>query len=194
MSEHKDDRSISPTRRGKIWWLSLGALLVLSAVVLAVASGAFSSSGDPDKARPADERAVSHVACADAIGSQAHPSPGQRVVFGAIQLPPERLPGHTERMANTSALPYWAKSGVLLRASAPPVIVAVPRAWQPRAGIMWGGTTPVATVRFRTCVGSGWLAFAGGFRLQQRSACVPLHLRVGARRRQIRIGIGRGCP
>jgi len=174
--------------------LALAASLVLAAIVVAVGVRALTSSGEPAASRSATSPAAApQVACANTVGSQSKPSPGQRIVLGTVQLSPRRLPGQPKRLKGTSVLPYSAKYGLLLRAGGPPVVLAVPTAWRGRAGILWGGSTPRPVVRFPSCPGADWQAFAGGFRLKDRSACVPLDVRAGARQAHIRIGIGHAC-
>ena len=38
-----------------------------------------------------------------------------------------------------------------------------------------------------------WNAYAGGFYLRSRSACVPLKFRVGRRAKTVRFGLGKRC-
>jgi hypothetical protein len=66
-----------------------------------------------------------------------------------------------------------------------------------RAAIIWGNGNydPASSLRIAGCgsdpnVGN---AYAGGFYLRSRSACLPLTFRVGRRSATIRFGIGRRC-
>lgn len=186
------NRSYSTTVR-----LAVAAALALAAIlVVVVGVGALTSSDKPAPPRSATARAaVPQVRCADVIGSQSKPRRDQRVVLGAVLLPRRRIPGEPQLLPGASPLPYWTKQGLLIRAGRPPVVLTVPIAWRRRAGILWGGTdTPGPVERFPSCPGNAWLAFAGGFRLKDRSACLPLDVNAGTRRAHLEIGIGRECP
>lgn len=117
-----------------------------------------------------------------------------RVVLGVVSVPPARLiqvvPTHDRPWA------YWRKAGLVVRAASPPVIVSVPTAWRRRAAITWGNNTgTVSALRIASCPGATtvWNAYAGGFYLRARSACVPLRISVGGRSRLVRFGVGRAC-
>jgi len=92
--------------------------------------------------------------------------------------------------------PYWRKSGLAIRAGAPTVTVTVPRAWRSRVAITWGNRRgPVSSLSLAGCAGPATEghAYAGGFYLRARTACVPLVFQVGARRATARFGLGRRC-
>ena len=119
---------------------------------------------------------------------------GYRIVLGVVSVPPARLiqvvPTHDRPWA------YWRKAGLVVRAGSPPVTVSVPATWRRRAAITWGNRTgTVSALRIASCPGAKtvWNAYAGGFYLRTRFACVPLRVSVGARSRVVRFGLGRPC-
>ena len=120
---------------------------------------------------------------------------GYRVVLGAVSVPPPYLeqvvhdPSHPR-------FPYWRKAGLVVLGGSQPVSVAVPPRWRARAAITWGNTPVVPALRIASCpaaAGGAWNAYAGGFLLRDRSACLPLRFRVGARTTTVRFGVGRRC-
>jgi hypothetical protein len=118
---------------------------------------------------------------------------GYRVVLGVVSVPPAFLP----QVVPTGNRPWahWRKAGLLIRGDAQPVSVSFARPWRGRAAISWGTSGIVSALRFRPCPSSGkaWNAYAGGFYLRSRSACVPLVFRVGRRSAVVRFGLGRRC-
>jgi hypothetical protein len=161
-------------------------LATVAAVALALAAGA------TVRAAPAT---VQTVPCDDIIlrvGSGR--AGGYRVVLGVVSVPPKYLP-QVVRSGSTT-WPYWRKAGLVVRGGAPPVTVAVPRAWRNRVAITWGVTGIVSALRIASCAAGSkpWNAYAGGFYLRSRSACVPLIFRVGGRVATVRFGLGQSCP
>lgn len=134
------------------------------------------------------------VTCDKIIGMVGHAG-SYRVVLGAVAVPQ----GYHRQIIATrkSPWPYWRKAGLMVRAGSQPVSVLVPTAWRNRAAITWGNSGIVSSLRIASCPQSGrerWNAYAGGFRLRARSACVPLIFRVGRRSATVRFGLGRVCP
>lgn len=85
---------------------------------------------------------------------------------------------------------------MLVRGLSPPVEVSVAPGWRSRAAIEWGNTGPVSALRILRCGANPdkpWNAYAGGFHLRSRSACVPLVFRVAGRSATVRFGVGRRC-
>ena len=93
--------------------------------------------------------------------------------------------------------PYWRKAGLVVRANRGPVTITVPSAWRHRVAIGWGSPGgEYSVVRIARCPpqGDAWgNAYAGGFSLRSRSACVPLVFSVGGRSATVRFGVGRRC-
>lgn len=123
------------------------------------------------------------------------PAGGYRRVLGVISVPPAYIP----QVVSTPGQqwPYWEKAGMVVLAGRSPVTVSVPQAWRTRAAITWGnGSTPaVSSLRFSPCPSppNVWNAYAGGFLLSSRGACVPLVFEVGQRRKLVHFGIDRRC-
>ena len=118
---------------------------------------------------------------------------GYRVVLGIVSVPPARL--RQVVASGSRRWPWWRKAGLVVRASDTPVTVSVPRAWRTRAAITWGDSGTVAALALAPCPSSPslWNAYAGGFLLRSRAACVPLTFSVAGRSRTVRFGLGRAC-
>ena len=167
-------------------------LIVLIAVTaLTMGEGATNAQTD-NRAEP-----VLTVSCRDAnlrVAPADAASGGQRIVLDAISVPPVYL----RQVARTGeqAWPYWTKAGVSIEAGSPTVTISVPTAWRARVAIAWGLQGPVSAQRFAPCAPppTYWNGYVGGFFLKERSACVPLKIRIGKRIKTVRFGIGRHCP
>ncbi len=119
---------------------------------------------------------------------------GYRVLLGVVSAPPPYRP----QVIATGSRPWthWSKAGLVIRGGTPPVTVSVPKAWRNRAAITWGNSGIVNTLRIASCPPSEsktWNAYAGGFLLRSRSACVPLVFTVGKRSATVRFGLARAC-
>lgn len=119
---------------------------------------------------------------------------GYRVVLGVVSVPEAHLP----QVVPSRSRPwtYWRKAGLVIRGDSPPVSVTVPKVWRNRVAITWGNSGIVSALRIASCPRFGdepWNAYAGGFLLRSRSACVPLIFRVGNRSATVRFGLGRAC-
>ena len=119
---------------------------------------------------------------------------GYRVVLGVVSVPqayrPQVLPN------GPPSWPYFSKAGLVVRGDSPLVHVMVPKSWRNRAAITWGNNTGiVSALRIAPCPAAAkpWNAYAGGFYLRSRSACVPLIFRVGERSAAVRFGLGKKC-
>jgi hypothetical protein len=161
---------------------------VIAAVAVAFGS-AWMTTADGTRAR------VRTVPCDQALGHPRFPyrSDGYRLVLNTFSVPPAYL-GQVVHV--NGSWPYWRKTGLVIRAGAPPVTVTVARAWRGRAAIIWGNAgQPASSLRFASCAGRATegRAYAGGFYLGARSGCLPLVFRVGARAATVRFGVGRPC-
>jgi hypothetical protein len=118
-----------------------------------------------------------------------------RIVLGRISVPPA---ASMQGAVPTGDRPWthWRKAGLAIRGGSPRVTVSVPAAWRKRAAITWGNTDPVSMLRVASCpvYDKPWNAYAGGFLLRSRTACVPLTFAAGGRTATVRFGIGRTCP
>jgi hypothetical protein len=144
-----------------------------------------------------------NVTCDESIATTKFPYLGDtqpryryRLVLGAASVPP----AYQQQVVATHERPwsYWRKAGLIVRAGAGLVTVAVPKEWRSRAAITWGngGRGVFSSVRFTGCGSNpkSGNAYAGGFYLASASACLPLVFRVGTRAATVRFGIGRECP
>jgi hypothetical protein len=132
------------------------------------------------------DRIIGHVGSGHAAG--------YRVVLGVVSVPPAYEP----QVVPTGNRPwaFWRKAGLVVRGGAGPVVVSVPQAWRTRAAITWGNAGIVSRLRITPCPAlppKVWNAYAGGFYLRSRSACVPLTIRVGRRAQTVRFGLARRC-
>lgn len=119
---------------------------------------------------------------------------GYRVVLGVVSVPSAYLPQVVRTRGGR--WPYWRKAGLVIRGGSPPVTVSVANGWRDRAAITWGNSGDVGALRIASCPAyeaKKWNAYAGGFLLRSRSACVPLVFQVGNRRATVRFGLGRRC-
>jgi hypothetical protein len=162
--------------------------VVIAALAVAVVS-AWATTAGGTRAR------VRTVPCSQVIDHPRFPyrSDGYRLVLNTFSVPPAYLSQVVHVGGNW---PYWRKAGLVIRARAPVVTVTVPRAWRSRAAIIWGNAAnPVSSLRFAGCAGPAreGRAYAGGFYLRARSACVPLVFLVGERAATVRFGVGRRC-
>jgi hypothetical protein len=162
-------------------------------ITFAAVAGALALAALTARAAESGSRPV--VSCDSIIGRGSGHEAGYRVVLGVVSVPPAYLrqvePTHTKPWTT------WRKAGLVVRANAPPVDVRVPRTWRSRAAITWGDSAIVSTLRIAPCAAflppKVWNAYAGGFYLRSRSACVPLVFRVGRREQTVRFGLGRRC-
>jgi hypothetical protein len=153
---------------------------------------------------PAQQASVRHpstrqarasvVSCDNVIASTRKPDRNDQIVLGSFGAPPQRI--QRGENAQGSGWKYFAKSGVEIKAGVGPVTVSVATTDRNQVAISWGnGLAIVEAQRFPPCGSSGtiWRAYAGGFYLRSRTACVPLFIKVGARSKTIHIGVGRNC-
>jgi hypothetical protein len=170
-------------------------IAVLGATVgLVCAAGVIASAASPTSGRT--------VPCSESIAATKFPYVGSsrpqyryRLVLGAVSVPP----AYQAQVVPTGETPwtYFRKAGLVVRADGQAVSISVPPAWRGRARITWGngGMGVFDSLRIAGCpVGAAQgLAYAGGFYLRSRSACLPLVFRVGRRSQTVHFGIGRRC-
>ena len=171
------------------------AALVVTTVALALAAVAAASSRSPFDRTPVG------VPCSEIIDRTSWPYLGSpdpryryRTVLGVVSVPPAYISQVVH--LRQGAWPYWEKAGLVVRAGRGPVTVSVPLAWRKRAAITWGGNTgTVSSLRIARCgsTPTRGSAYAGGFYLRSRSACLPLVFRAGGHSATVRFGIGRRC-
>jgi hypothetical protein len=134
------------------------------------------------------------ITCDQIIIQAKAPPADSRRLLGVLSVPPAYIP-QVVRNPGGGQWPYMEKAGLVVRANRLPVTVSVPQAWRTRAAITWGNGKPVGTIRFSPCPSppNVWNAYAGGFFLSSRGACVPLVFQVGQRSQVVRFGIDRRC-
>ena len=142
-------------------------------------------------------RAEATVGCERiALRERSGVEDGFRVILGAVSIPGGRhVAAETVRTENRD-WPYFRNAGLAVRAGTVAVSVEVPEGWRDRVALSWGGSPASSSLRFESCAaspGRAWNAFAGGFHLRSRAACVPLHIRVGGTSTTVRVGVGRAC-
>jgi hypothetical protein len=119
----------------------------------------------------------------------------KRFVLGVVAVPPAYIPQTVE--SPDRRWPYWAKSGLVVRADSPPVLISVPARWRTRVAIGWGQVGTTSSLRIESCPPlsrpEGWNPYSGGFQLRARAACVPLTFTVAGRSATVRFGIGKRC-
>jgi hypothetical protein len=166
--------------------------VALASAALSGAAGCWDGAG---ATAPEQRLPLVHVSCDQVIDRTTRPfSDGYRRVPGAVAAPPAHIP-QVVRSADPR-WPWWEKAGMVIRAGAVPIGVRVPANWQGRAAITWGNNLPPAReIRFDACPSPAgvWNAYAGGFLLKSRGACVPLVFEVGGERRVVRFGIRVPC-
>lgn len=119
----------------------------------------------------------------------------KRLVLGVVAVPPMYIPQTVE--SPDRRWPYWTKSGLVVRADSPPVLVSVPTRWRTRVAIGWGRADATSSLRIETCPPlsrpEGWNPYSGGFHLRSKAACVPLTFTVAGRSATVRFGLGKRC-
>jgi hypothetical protein len=166
---------------------------MIRSITLAAAAGALALTCLAARAAEHGSRPI--VSCTSIIGRSSGHEAGYRVVLGVVSVPPAYL--WQVGRVHTGPWTTWRKAGLTVRGNAPPVDVSVPKAWRTRAAITWGDSAIVSALRIAPCAPflppKVWNAYAGGFYLRSRSACVPLIFQVGQRRKTVRFGLGRRC-
>jgi hypothetical protein len=165
---------------------AMGKVLCLVIIGCVAAQGTLASTA---------ERPQRTIPCAEQIDIVRFPYVGasRRLVLGAVSVPPAYLRAYPTR---ETPWRYFAKSGMVVR-SGTSVTITVPGTWRKRVAVSWGNNVHRVfhTIRIAACsrVPKRGYAYAGGFFLRRRSACVPLVFGVGDRRQTVWFGIGRRC-
>lgn len=170
------------------------ASVVAGIVALALAAAVTATSS-----RSSLQSAPRSVPCSEIIDHTNWPYLGSRdyryrPVLRVLSVAPAYI-SQVVRLRD-GAWPYWEKAGLVVRAAGGPVTVTVPPAWRKRAAITWGGNTGIVnSLRIARCGSdpSRGNAYAGGFYLRSRSACLPLAFRAGGHTTTVRFGLGRRC-
>jgi hypothetical protein len=144
---------------------------------------------------PVPSASAVQVPCDEVIDSVAAPPSGYEAVADAVALATGPLQAEASGEADPGAARF-AKSGLLVRAGAAVDLVAVGAPGQ-HATIGWGSPARRSThVRVAGCPrpadGAEWLAFAGGYWVDQPQ-CLSVVTDVGGEQRATFIGIGATC-
>ena len=170
-------------------------MLVVTALVGALSASCLGGSSQSAAVSAPRTNVQLVVTCDQVILRPKSPfSDGYRRVLEVISVPQAYIP-QVVRITG-GRWPYWEKSGLVVRAGRSPVTVSVPQAWRTRAAITWGNAKPaVSSLRISPCPSppNVWNAYAGGFFMRSRGACIPLVFQVGDRRQVVRFGIDRRC-
>ncbi|MBE1487768.1 hypothetical protein [Plantactinospora soyae] len=135
---------------------------------------------------------ASLVSCAHVIDHLDAPPADRVVVAEVVAVPVGLLEVHPAGKAGPAR--FFAKTGMVVRADST-VDLSVPAGSAGRTVIGWGSPAePARQVRLPGCPDrTGWVAFAGGFWLDE-PACVPLTVRSNGRDERVRMAIGVDCP
>jgi hypothetical protein len=166
--------------------------IVLSLSIVAC-SAALAASADS-----ASRVAAPLVSCGNIIGQTSGPrDAGYRPALGVLSVPPASMLRTAVRVSGYGRWTYWFKVGMVIHSGRFVVSVSVPKKWQSRAAITWGGSAIVSTLRFSGCGNSplvkGWNGYAGGFYLRAPRACIPLVFKRGRGSKTLHFGIGERC-
>lgn len=134
--------------------------------------------------------------CDQIIGSQKSPFQHRyQVVLGRVDVPVAI--SQKAVSADVAGWRYWSKAGLIVQARSGVVTVTVPAAWRRKAAVSWGNgyPPPQSRLRIASCPPrpDSWNAYAGGFYIRTRTACVPLTFHVGGETRTVTVSIGRRC-
>lgn len=182
-------------------WMMRWAAVVLSAACLSMV-GCTAHSRQPIPAptsQPVPVPVSEPLACVNGISTKLT---GQhlRPLLGVVALPtsPTAPALGTARLGVPGVPRLFAKSGLLVRAgasfelsSAPGSPKSLSFSWNPHQDTP-SPTRSLVVRRCRSTATSKWLAFIGGYYIDQ-AACVSLIVRTSTAQRRVRIGLGAPC-
>jgi hypothetical protein len=186
-AQRLDGLVLAPVRERQVHKLIAITLVVIvlpAAVVGVVAGMAVASSSRT-------------VSCREVILNVKFPEKsGYRLVLGVVSAPPAYM-GQVAPSGKRT-WPYFRKAGLVVTGR-DAITVSVPKKWRNRLAITWGARPDFYnSLRMAGCPPTQGLrrgrAYAGGFFLKSRSACVPLVFRVQRRSATVQFGLGRACP
>jgi hypothetical protein len=130
------------------------------------------------------------VNCDHYLQGGAQLAEGMEVILDSVALPTKVV-----LQANETDEPgrLFAKWGLLVRPNTT-VDLIVADDDVGRATIAWGSPGPADATHLRVadCQGDGWLAFAGGYTVDQ-PRCLTLVVKAGGRQQTVRIAVGTPC-
>ena len=179
----------------------VGVAASLAAVVLAGIGAAGCGGNEEPTSEPPVEAAsdsdVPVVPCETSLGGARYSGTelDDRLVLDVVYVG-AGYRGDAATPSGAKNWPYFAETGLTVRAGAPPVEITVPEEWRDRAAISWGDKKRVHSLRFPSCPSYGlpWNVFDGGFDLRVRTACVPLLFTSEGKQTTVPFGIGTRCP
>ncbi|MEE6260882.1 hypothetical protein [Plantactinospora sonchi] len=132
------------------------------------------------------------VRCGHVIDLLDAPPPNRTLVADAVALQTGTL--HPNPTGADEPARLFAKTGLVVRADAA-VVLSIDGTGDGTASIGWGSPArPGREQRLPGCPEyTGWLAFAGGFWVDEPT-CVSLTVRAGGRTERVRMRIGAPCP
>jgi hypothetical protein len=166
--------------------LRIAASIAGLALAVLVGVGAQMAPADPSRT----------VSCREVILAVKFPyKDSYRLVLGVVSAPPTYL--RQVLPSGNEVWPFHRKAGLVVTGRVP-VRISVPKAWRSRVAIMWGNKPGFfRSLRIAGCPPQQGVrkgrAYAGGFYLKSRAACVPLIFQVGKRTATVRFGLGRAC-
>lgn len=165
--------------------------LLASGLVVVVALGCTQGAGSP-----VDVAEEVVLACGDAIDRTSALPEAYAEIAGVAALPAADRSAPLQVSASPDpVLPFFAKTGLLVRPSAAFLIV-VPEEYRDRAAIGWGNAgTETHRLVVPGCPSEldDWLVFAGGFAVTAE-ACIELEVLAGSESERVSIGVGAPCP
>lgn len=169
---------------------------------LIVAAGCSTKNGEtPESAASAPDSAPTtsttaggdSLPCQNMIFSDEDVPQDYEILLDVIALPTSNSVAralHAGRNDGTDPPSYFAKTGLLVRSGAAFTLeVDHPRT----VAIRWGSPTDISsTISSQGCPGESWIAFAGGFVIQEPT-CVRLTLTSGDQQETFSVGAGAAC-
>jgi hypothetical protein len=175
-------------------WSSAG--VVASTLAMTVFGSAM-----PPALAAASVSGVRLLPCGEFIGTQP-PTRGMHVVLAVVALPASPGLGRALQTAppglRDPKARLFAKWGLVIRPGAHFRLI-VPGRLRNQLSIGWGNAneghvgTTVVVDRCTGPRGAKWLAYAGGYYVRE-PICATLIVATSRHERQVRIGVGKGCP
>lgn len=188
--------------RARAMGVAVASLAVTAAVAACSGSPSDSATSPPlwPTQPPATVRPVGTLVCSHAI-DHAPPPAGFTTVLGVVALPAApayAALGAARESSGHRGLPYFAKTGLLVRTGAR-FSIEVQAGLRGHVGIgwsSWSATGPATRFGVPGCQQhsrTGWLSYAGGY-WTDKPRCATLIVRSGDEVRRVQVGVGSACP
>lgn len=179
------------------WFATAG---LAGALLVAACSEAGEKASDPVPPLPTDsssspgEHGGESLACGAAVAHDVDVPTDYETLLDVVALPTDKSAPNAlqaNHFENDPPPNYFAKTGLVVRAGmAFSLAVDQPEG---RAVIGWGSPPAFKPViSTEGCDGDGWMAFAGGFRVDE-PGCVQLTVRADGNQQSVRVGVGAPC-